>query len=67
MDTANPTNIGRALAALRKSIPTVCTECGKEFMAQEARTGRETGNRFCSNACRCAFHHAKRREESKNK
>ena len=59
-DTPNP---GRALAALRKSLPTVCTECGKEFMAQEARTGREAGNRFCSNRCRCAFHYRKKKEK----
>lgn len=60
------TNPGRALAALRKTLPTVCTVCGKTFMAQAARTGREAGNRFCSNACKCAFHYAKKREESKN-
>ena len=56
------TNPGRALAALRKPLPTVCTECGKEFMAQEARTGREAGNRFCSNRCKCAFHHRQRKQ-----
>ena len=63
-DTTTPdSNPGRALAAMRKTYEYVCAECSKKFVAQKERTPNTSGNRYCSNTCKCAYSNRVRRKK----